>query len=109
MTLNELKYRVKDKAKKMVDWSKEHKEELLIFGPPVIAGSIAIGKSIAKNHRIAMENKRRELDIYDPQNGQHLFLKKPLTNAEKIELDERRRCGESVTEALWKMGKIYPY
>lgn len=106
MTWNEFKAKAKEKWEWGKEWCSDHKEEIIIFGPPLIAGTVAVAKGISRNHQIKLENERRGKQVWDPQNGTYLNLRKPLTNSEKMELDARRRSGMSVTEALWAMGKI---
>lgn len=106
MTLKELKEKAKKKGREVLDKCEEHKGEIVVFVPMFIGGMVAIGKGVVRNRRMRMEERRRERDIYDPQTGMHLFIRRPLNAQEKMILARRHKSGQTVTEALYEMGLL---
>ena len=45
----------------------------------------------------------RQAKVYDPHTGVYYYLRRPLTNAEKFELEERSRAGEGYGRILSDM------
>lgn len=101
-----VKYRVwkmkegtKQTAIKVGHWCRENPEAA------VIASSFTIGavSGIASGISSAAKRRRDDTSVYDPVNFMYVRVKKPLTTKQQIELDERRKRGQSVTEALKEM------
>jgi len=97
--MKETKKKIKDAAQ----WCADNKE----ISVPIIVGTAAIITKLGKaGVTMAMQNhndKARLNRVYDPSNGYYLDLKRALRTYEKIELDARRRDGESVTQILADM------
>ena len=112
MTMKEkfenFKWTVKDKCRRTVDYLKENKEVLLVVLPlagAAVAGTIKLATKVVNNHRV--ETIKRKY-IYDPSGGFYWPTRRPLTGAEKLELDERHRNGESYGQILVDM-KLLKY
>lgn len=78
---------------------------------PAKAASIAAGATMAGNRllkymTVAREDRRRKTDLYDPRNGDHVFVRRPLTSKEMLKLDERYKRGESKIRILTDMGLV---
>lgn len=102
------KWSVKDKCRRTVDYLKENKEVLLIVLPlagAAVAGTIKLTTKIVNNHRLETIKKKY---IYDPSGGFYWPTRRALTGAEKLELDERHRNGESYGQILVDM-KLLKY
>ena len=112
MTMKEkfenFKYSIKEKCRRTVDYLKDNKEVLLVVIPVVagaVAGTIKLATKVANNHKV--ETIKRKY-IYDPSGGFYWPTRRPLTGAEKLELDERHRNGESYGQILVDM-KLLKY
>lgn len=104
--LNNFKTRVKYRTGQAIAWTVDHAE---IVVPIVLAAIPAGAKIIHSTNRAraeAIEQKRRDVDWYDPVAGEHVITKRKLTPKEKCEVARRRREGETVTEILYDMGLI---
>lgn len=96
--------------------SKEFKEKALRFlnehGPKIIGGTVMILSIVAGiNHDMIKyerlkQDKKRERMIYDPVLGDYWELKKPLSNKEKLEFEQRLSEGEMRGEILKDMRKL---
>lgn len=112
MTMKEkfenFKWSVKDKCRRTVDYLKENKEVLLVVLPlagAAVAGTIKLTTKVVNNHRVETIKKKY---IYDPSGGFYWPTRRALTGAEKLELDERHRNGESYGQILVDM-KLLKY
>lgn len=103
--LKEAAPKVKKGAGEAWEWLKENREELVKF-TPFILGAIGLVKSMKPT---ATQSERQRIDhtYYDPRSGLHWQLRRPLTNAERIELERRRRLGEDAGEILSSMRVLY--
>lgn len=86
-----------------VYWCEQHMEIVTIVVP--VAG-IAVGqvcKSVARTAAIKQDDRKRNLEVWDPVNGFRWQLKRKMTNNEKLILDSRHRNGESIGDILYDM------
>lgn len=100
--LNEAKW----KAKEAVRWVVENKELVIATIPLATIGANGINKTvntIARNRAAKAEEAVKKLYVYDRRNGMYLKLRKALTESQKIEIDRRRRNGETLTQILASM------
>lgn len=107
---------LKDKAQKVWGgikkgasnaWSffKANKEDILLLtttGAAAIAGI----KKLASHTTAERRDYNRDYVYYDRSYDTHLRLKRPLTNAEQIELMKRRQAGEFSSDILEDMGVL---
>lgn len=90
---------VKKKVNQFVDWAMLHPGEaiaILTLGAGVLKKGCGTIESVA-------ENRRRDLDFYDPRTGRHTIAKRRPSARESVEIDRRYRAGESYEEILWTM------
>ena len=84
----------------------EHKGEIafytLILGP----GAIKLANTVIKKKAADRERRFDECDYYDPRTGEHWYTKRPLTNRQKLNLEQRCRDGESKGAILRSMHMI---
>ena len=100
------KTKVKFAVKDTIDWCVENKEIVIASAPVVAVGAKGLTKlvgNIARNRNIKAEEEIKKLYVYDRRNGMYLKLRKPLTTAQKSEIDRRKRDGESLTQILTSM------
>ena len=72
----------------------------------IAAGATMVGNRLLKYMTVAREDRRRKTDLYDPRNGDHVFVRRPLTSKEMLKLDERYKGGESKIRILTDMGLV---
>lgn len=93
----------KEKAKETFygakDFYNENKEFLLVLSPFMIGGVKWFITRKEKND----ERDDKELYVWDASIGGWHCLRRPLRPSEKIELDRRKRDGESISEILASM------
>lgn len=100
------KSEAKAKIHDALDWAVENKELVMAALPLATIGANGITKvvkSIAKNRNIKAEEALKKLYVYDRRNGMYLKLRKPLNEAQKSLIDQRRRNGETLTQILTSM------
>ena len=100
------KWSIKDKCRRTINYLKDNKEVLLIVLPMVgvaVTGAVKITSKALNNHRAETIKKKY---IYDPSGGFYWPTKRPLSGAEKLQLDERHRNGESYGQILVSMGLL---
>ena len=121
LTLEQLKWRIrskwnafKGKAKKWLSdawmWTCSNLEQVVVLVPLLIALLKAIGGMVITKKRGKMaaeaaieEDLHRRRDVYDRRNGYTIRCNRDLTNSDRVEIDIRRRQGESVTQILRDM------
>lgn len=96
-------YRQEEKAKWIWD---NHKEEILVIAPGVIALTKKLVKEVNRTKRLNEDKFHRERTVYNRSSGSFIELKRKLTAKEQLELDRRKRNGESVAQILFDMGVI---
>ena len=81
----------------------ENKREIgftmLVLGP----GLLKMGDTIIRTRKLDKVKKQDECDYYDPRTGEHWYTRKPLTNNQKLNLEQRYNNGESKGEILRSM------
>lgn len=79
-----------------VDWCKEHKEAIIVFGPVVMGGIVEILKIQTKYHTVNEEKALKDRYIYDRSSGHYYELKRKPKNSDWIKIDQRKQNGESL-------------
>lgn len=90
-------------------WIENNKEILSIAIPAVVVtvkGGTKVVNGISKNVKLHQEKLDRERRIYDRSLGKHIYLKRPLKNAELKTILERKEDGEKLTSILMDMNLI---
>lgn len=104
--LKDLEEKLRAKFEAGKTWAKEHKDVLVVFGP-VMAGSLVEILKIASRSSTVRENKKlKDNYIYDRSAGHYYETKRKVKNKEWIQIDERRRNGESTGDILRDMGLL---
>lgn len=95
----------KANAKKVGKWASEHPGEsiaILSVGATLLGGVNKLANKAVK----AKDEYDREREYYDPRLGNWAYTRRKLTAKEKIELSERNKNGESVTQILYSMNLL---
>ena len=99
--------RVKFEATKK--WCEENTElaiAMIPVGLVVIKGIGSTIRSIDRKIDLKKEQDLQELYVYDHSLGMYHKLRRPLTPSEKIEIDRRRKMGETKISILSRMGLL---
>lgn len=108
-----VRWNAKKKFDDGVEWVGKHKEELIISSPFLLFGMKMIGglvkdtiRSIDRKVDMKKEQDLQDLYVYDHSLGMYHKLRRPLKPSEKIEIDRRRKEGESKIQILASMGLL---
>ena len=100
----------KEKVNRMVNdgliWVDKNRELLALAIPAVVVtvkGGTKVASGISKNIRLHQEKVDKERRIYDRSLGKHIYLKRPLKNADMRVILERRENGEKLSNILMDM------
>lgn len=88
-------------------WVKDNKEDLLLVG-----SGLAMVFGIAKtrgNRRSYRQEEDKDFRVWDNRSGQFYYLRRRMTNREKMELDYRLEAGERMGFILDDMGLLRRY
>lgn len=89
----------KKKVDAAVAWGMEHPAEAIAI-VTLTAGTI---KKVSGASQSIAENRRRNLDLYDPRTGTHSIMKRTPTPEERMIIDQRYARGESYVHILYDM------
>lgn len=99
----------KAKVKECINWCVANKEFVLAAIPAAVVTVDKVTKTvnhITSNEATRTAERMKKLHYYDRKNDTYLNLKKPMTNAQKVEFDRRKAKGESATQILSSMGLL---
>lgn len=102
----ERKEKVQRKIKDGLYWIENNKEIISLAIPAVVVtvkGGTKIVNGVSKNIRLHQEKVDKEMRIYDRSLGKHIYLKRPLKNADMRAILERRENGEKLSNILMDM------
>lgn len=88
------------KAQAAVDWCKEHKEAIIVFGPVIMGGIIEIAKISTKRHTVNEEKALKERYIYDRSTGHYYEMKRKPKSSEWLQIEQRKQNGETLGSIL---------
>ena len=72
-------------------------------GLGLVSTCVKFGSKIYTRH---MDNKNRDLRIYDPSIGRYWILKRRLTNLDQLEIEQRKAIGEHLGQILDSMNVL---
>lgn len=105
----EFKENVKRKFSNAVNFVSDHKEEIMILSPIImagIAGITKVSKGMIRNHNLNKEQDLKELYCYDRSLGRYWKLQKPLSNNDWITINDRKKNGETLADILSSMNVL---
>lgn len=100
---NELKIKAREKATAAYNWCCENPEMAVAIGSMIFAGGKYLTKAAVKRSNIKAEEDVKNLYCYDRSLGHYWKLRRELRNDEWIEIDRRKRNGESLSDILYSM------
>ena len=98
--LGQAKWRAQAKARKALNWIEENKEVVVTVAPICIAVGGAGIKALNKHVNLKKQADLKDLYCYDNRLGHYWRLRRPLTNHEWLEIDQRKRNGEPLADIL---------
>lgn len=105
----EFKENVKRKFSNAVNFVSDHKEEIMILSPIIIAGIAGVtkvSKGMIRNHNLNKEKDLKELYCYDRSLGHYWKLRKPLSNNDWMTINDRKKNGETLADILSSMNVL---
>lgn len=93
----------KDAVHKGVDWCKENKEAVILFGPVIFGSVIEMIKIMNRRSTVAEEKRLKENYIYDPSHHHYYELKRQPKQSEWCMIDQREDNGENLYDILSDM------
>ena len=105
----EFKENVKRKFSNAVNFVSDHKEEIMILSPIImagIAGVTKVSKGMIRNHNLNKEQDLKELYCYDRSLGHYWKLRKPLSNNDWMTINDRKKNGETLADILSSMNVL---
>lgn len=98
--INNWVYRQEEKAKWLWD---NHSKEIVVLVPVAVATAEKLIRGVRRSHNLKEEKYLKENYVYDRSRGCYIELRRKLTNRELLELDRRKKNGESLIEILASM------
>lgn len=90
-------------VKKVKDTVQDHPMETFTVICLAVPGVLKIVNSAIRAHSQNQETRYNECDIYDPRTGTHYYTKRPLTNNQKLNLENEYKAGRNKGEILRDM------
>lgn len=85
------------------DWWDDNKTYVILFGPGVLAGGAKIIQVIGKRHNLRVEERQKDLRVYDTSLGHYWELKRKLDNRDWTYINHERDRGASLGSILEDM------
>lgn len=88
---------------KVKNWWDDNKQYIVIVAP--VVGGVAIKgiKALSRHHAMVMEERNKDLRLYDTRLGHYWELKRKLSNRDWVIINRRRDLGESLGNILDEM------
>lgn len=99
----EIKDKVSAKIQNGKEWVMAHKEAVAALIPITIKGVTTVVKVVCKRRNLHKEEQLKDLYCYDRSLGHYWSLRRELTNKEWLELDQRKKNGERLSDILSEM------
>lgn len=101
--IRKLKAKVEEIKNKAVDFVTDHPTEALALATTLIGSAVGLARRADRKKDIREQQRLREEYIYDRSLGSYWKTRRKLSNSEKLEIERRRRQGESLGEILRSM------
>lgn len=95
-----LKCKLKFISMRIGDWFARNKEVILTLTPVMIAGITTVCKVVGKRRNLRKEQDLKDLYCYDRSLGHYWRLRRELSNKEWLEIDQRKKNGERLSDIL---------
>lgn len=95
-----LKRKSKEKFDEAKEWCVNNKEAILLIAPVAIGVLTTAIKVVGKNVNLNKEENLKNLYCYDRSLGHYWKLRRELSNDEWLEIDQRKKNGERLSDIL---------
>lgn len=106
-----VKEKVKEKASNAYQKTKafciNNREIVIPVAITLSTGLVKISKMAVKSKNLKKEEQLKEEYCYDRSLGHYWKLRRPLTNDEWLEIDQRKRDGERLSDILAELKVLY--
>lgn len=96
----DFKQKAKWKAEDVWLWCKHNPAQAAAITVTLIKGGQMMKKSNTKKKQLQEQRELKDCYIYDPRTRHYVKARRPLTNNEWLEFDQRRLTGEPVSMIL---------
>lgn len=107
----EFKEKVKEKASNAYQKTKafciNNREIVIPVAITLSTGLVKISKMAVRSKNLKKEEQLKEEYCYDRSLGHYWKLRRPLTNNEWLEIDQRKRDGERLSDILAELKVLY--
>lgn len=97
------KRKIREKFNKAVEFVKEHPTESLALATTAVGGMLGLVKRHDRNNAVKEQQRLKDEYIYDRSLGTYWKTRRKRTPGENLEIERRRRNGESLGEILSSM------
>lgn len=97
------KEKVHTKIQNGKEWVMKNKEAVFTLTPVVIGGFTTVVKVVGKRINTRKQEELKDLYCYDRSLGHYWRLRRELTNKEWLEIDQRKKNGERLSDILNEM------
>jgi len=101
--IRKFKAKIEGTADKVKDLVAEHPAETLALVTTGLGSLIGLARRYDRKKDLREQQRLRDEYIYDRSLGSHWRTRRKMTNGEKLEVERRRRQGESLGEILRDM------
>lgn len=99
----EIKEKINTKIQNGKEWFNRNKEAVITLTPIVIGGVTTIVKVVGKRSNLRKQEDLKDLYCYDRSLGHYWRLRRELSNKEWLEIDQRKKNGERLSDILAEM------
>lgn len=85
------------------EWIVRNKEVVITLTPVIIGGVTTVSKVVGKRINLRKQENLKDLYCYDRSLGHYWRLRRELTNKEWLEIDQRKKNGERLSDILEQM------
>lgn len=97
------KDKINAKIRNGKEWIVRNKEAVVTLTPVIIGGVTTVSKVVGKRINLRKQENLKDLYCYDRSLGHYWRLRRELTNKEWLEIDQRKKNGERLSDILEQM------
>lgn len=97
------KAKLNEKIQDGKDWFMRNKEYVITLTPVIVGGVTTVAKVVSKRVNLRKQEELKDLYCYDRSLGHYWRLRRELSNKEWLEIDQRKKNGERLSDILAEM------
>ncbi len=94
------KAKLSEKIQDGKDWFTRNKEYIITLTPVIVGGVTTVAKVVSKRVNLRKQEELKDLYCYDRSLGHYWRLRRELSNKEWLEIDQRKKNGERLSDIL---------